>query len=140
MSRIEPIRISAGRFRAMRADPFTTTDQIAATFGMHRSSVAGVAKRLGLPPAKCGAKSRPIPPLFAEMWDFGVSGQYLAQHFGFSRNYLARVAARAGLEPRRQGGRYHATVEDFMTARLASCLAQAAARESMAAVDHWRAA
>jgi transposase len=127
MTAQSPIRISRAKLAILRADPHVTTDEIAAALGIHRSSVASFARRLDLPPVKCGPK--PIIPRepFATLWLAGISARVIAERIGVSRNYTTTLAKRFGLPPRRQGARPTATLQDLASEALARRMKEAAA-------------
>lgn len=129
------IRVSRAAFERMWLDPTVTTDQIAARFGIHRSTVTPVGKRFGLPPRKQGSKRHAIPAGFADMWAAGVRGADIAAHYGYSRNYLARVASNAGLPPRKQGGHYLMRLDDYLQVKMALSMARSARIEQAALIN-----
>jgi hypothetical protein len=130
------IRISRAAFAAMWDDPTVTTDEIAARFGLHRSSVTPYGRRLGLPKRKPGRKViLSDPKLFQEMWVAGVSSPDIAAHFGISKNYPVGIAQQMGLPKRKQGGHYAITIADFQAIKLREAMAASARAEQNAMAE-----
>ncbi len=133
MSQNKPLRISRAAFVAMWHDPAVTTDEIAARFGMHRSSVTPYGQRIGLPPRKTGIKPKVCRKTFTELWLANVSTAEIARSLGIARSYTGVLARSFGLEPRQQGMRRVITIDDYRAAQLREALA-ASAREEQAAM------
>ena len=127
------LRISRAAFVAMWNDPTVTTDEIAARFGMHRSSVTPYGQRLKLPPRKGGAKPKVCREAFTALWLAKVGTAEIARSLGVSRNYTGLLARSYGLPPRRQGARDNISLEDYRQLQLREALA-VSARETEAAL------
>ena len=139
MSRNKPIRIPRAAFVAMWNDPTVTTDEIAARFTMHRSSVSTYGQRIGLPPRKTGAKRTVCEATFTALWCASVATKDIAAAMGMSRTYTTYLARRLGL-PKRQGFRQVISLADYRAAQLREAMAATAKVEQAAALSMWRAA
>lgn len=133
MAKRDSVRVSRAAFAAMWHDPAATTDQIAAAFGMHRSTVAPTGQRLGLPPRKTGTKPQIPREPFASLWMAGVAAAEIAREIGVSRNYTCVLAQRFGLPKRRRGARNVITLADYRALQLRAAMA-ASASETAAAM------
>ncbi len=133
MARNDPIRVSRRAFAAMWNDPSVTTDQIAATFGMHRSSVSPTGKRFGLHPRSLGAKPEINREPFASWWTAGVAGRDICKAMGLCRNYPGVLAKRFGLEPRPKFFRAKLSLADFQGIQLRLAM-ETSARETQGAL------
>lgn len=136
MSRNKPIRIPRAAFVAMWNDPAVTTDQIAARFGMHRSTVSPYGQRIGLPPRKTGAKRQICEKTFTALWLAGVATTDIARALQFHRTHSTYLARRLGL-PKRQGFRKVISLDDYRTAQLREAMAATAKAEQAAALAIW---
>lgn len=132
MSRNKPIRIPRAAFVAMWNDQTVTTDQIAARFGMHRSTVSTYGQRIGLPPRKTGAKVKVCEATFAALWHASVATSEIAAAMGMCRTHTTYLARRLGL-PKRQGKRQVISLADYRAGLLREAMA-ASARETKAAL------
>lgn len=143
-----PVRLSRAKLAAMRADPAMNTDAIAAAIGVHRSRVADIAQRLGLPRVKPGRK--PVIPRepFATLWMAGVGTREIAAALGITRNYTTTLAQRFGLPARRQGEWPKTTLAEWTQAQIARRMAREAEATNAAlrhaemvdkAAGNWRA-
>lgn len=126
-------RISRAAFVEAWNNPDLTTEDIAAMFGVYRTSVSHMGQRRGLPPRKCGAKPKVQREPFASLWLAGVSTLDIAKAIGVSRNYTGVLARRFGLSNRPQGARDVISIEDFRALQLREAMA-ASAREEQAAL------
>ena len=132
-SRTAPVKINRRAFEAMWHDPAKTTDEIAAAFGLHRSSVTPLGYRLGLSPRKSGPKPRLDEAMFRALWAAKVTTAEIGRVMGVARNYPGVVAKRLGLPKRPQGMRGSITLADFRALQLRDALS-ARAREEQAAL------
>lgn len=132
-TRTGPAKINRRVFEAMWFDPTVTTDEIAARFGLYRTSVTPLGYRLGLPPRKTGAKPKVCRDTFCALWLAHVSTAEIARHLGISRNYTGVLARRFGLGNRPQGMRGTISMADYRVLQLREALA-ARAREEQAAL------
>lgn len=123
-------RISRAAFVEAWNNPDLTTEDIAAMFGVYRTSVSHMGQRRGLPPRKCGAKPKVQREPFASLWLAGVSTLDIAKAIGVSRNYTGVLARRFGLSNRPQGARDVISIEDFRALQLREAMA-ASARETL---------
>lgn len=119
MSGPASVRLSRAKLAAMRADPAMTTDTIAAAIGVHRSRVADIAQRLGLPRVKPGRKPVVGREPFATLWLAGIGTREIAAALGITRNYTTTLAQRFGLPPRQQGSWPKTTLADWAQQHLA---------------------
>lgn len=130
--RTAPVRINRRAFEAMWHDSAKTTDEIAAAFGLHRSSVTGIGYRMGLSPRKVGAKPRIDEALFRSLWAAQVTTAEISRVMGMARNYPGVVAKRLGLPKRPQGMRGTISATDFLSQQLRIAMAASARREQEA--------
>lgn len=136
-------RINHAEFARAWNNPDLTTEDIAAMFGVYRTSVSTMGQRRGLPPRKCGAKPKIAREPFASLWMAGVAAAEIAAELGVSRNYTGVLARRFGLPNRPRGSRQVISMADYRALVLRQALA-ARAREEEAAlrlaemVDHRR--
>lgn len=127
------IRVSRAAFASMWNDRSCTTDQIAAAFGMHRSTVAPTGQRLGLPPRKTGTKPQIPREPFASLWMAGVAAAEIAAELGIGLKHTTIVARRLGLQPRHRNFRAGITLADYRAQLLRAAMA-ASASETAAAL------
>lgn len=113
-------------------NPDLTTDDIAAMFGVYRTSVSTMGQRRGLPPRKTGAKPKLAAEPFTSMWLAGVSAQQIADTLGITRNHTGTYARRLGLPKRQQGTRKVISVADFWAERMREAMAKTARDEERA--------
>ncbi len=123
-------RISRSAFVEAWNNPDLTTDDIAAMFGVYRTSVSHMGQRRGLPPRKTGAKPKIDREPFVSLWLAGVSTLDIAKHLGVSRNYTGVLARRFGLQGRPQGARKVISMDDYRAMQLRAAMA-ASARETL---------
>jgi hypothetical protein len=123
-------RISRSAFVEAWNNPDLTTEDIAAMFGVYRTSVSHMGQRRGLPPRKTGAKPKIDREPFVSLWLAGVSTLDIAKHLGVSRNYTGVLARRFGLQGRPQGARKVISVDDYRAMQLRAAMA-ASARETL---------
>lgn len=116
-------RISLRAFSDAWHDATLTTDDIAAKFSLHRSSVSTVGQRLGLPPRKLGPKPKIPREPFATWWQAGVASDDIAAALGISRNYTTVLARRLGLPNRPQGSRPKMTMAEYRAEHLRQAMA-----------------
>lgn len=135
-----PVRISRAAFIAMWNDPTLTTTEIAAKFGIHRSSVTPYGQRLGLPRRKDGAKRKVCVKTFTALWLAGVTTADIAVALHMSQNYTGTLAANLGLPQRRKGTRDVCSLDDYRASQMRAAMADTARREQAAAKALWRAA
>lgn len=126
-------RINHAAFAKAWHNPDLTTEDIAAMFGVYRTSVSTMGQRRGLPPRKCGAKPKLTREPFASLWLAGVGASDIAAALGVSRNYTGVLARRFGLPNRPQGARNVISMADYRALQLRTALA-ASAREEQAAL------
>lgn len=125
-------RIPRAAFAEAWNNPDLTTDDIAAMFGVYRTSVSRMGRARGLPPRKTGSKPQIKREPFASMWMAGVSTAEIAKALGLSRNYTGVLARRMGLPNRQQGTRQVISMDDYRAAKLREALAARAAEEQAA--------
>ena len=125
-------RINNAAFAKAWNNPDLTTEDIAAQFGVYRTSVSTMGQRRGLPPRKCGAKPKISREPFATMWLAGVSAKDIAQALGVTRNYTGVLARRFGLPNRPQGHRATISLAEFHEMQLRAALAASARVEQEA--------
>jgi transposase len=100
-------------------------DQIAAQFGLNRSTVTRFVKRFGLPLRVERRPARWIIPIdrrgeFRVMWLAGVMNRDMAKHFGCHRRSIANHAAKEGFPPRPASqSKSLITIEQFRELSLA---------------------
>ena len=135
MAKRDSVRVSRAAFAAMWNDPAKTTDQIAAAFGMHRSTVAPTGQRLGLPTRKTGTKPIIGPEPFTSLWMAGVAAAEIAREIGVTRNYTCVLAQRFGLPKRQRGARNVITISDYRALQLRAALAASASETAAAMRD-----
>jgi hypothetical protein len=123
-------RISRAAFVDAWNNPDLTTDDIAAMFGVYRTSVSRMGQTRGLPPRKTGAKPRITREPFASLWLAGASTLDIARHLGVSRNYTGVLARRFGLQGRPHGARTVISMDDCRALQLREAMA-ASARETL---------
>ncbi|MFP5510768.1 MAG: hypothetical protein ACLGIP_16675 [Alphaproteobacteria bacterium] len=126
-------RISNAAFIRAWNDASLTTDEMAAMFGVHRSSISRMGKIRGLPPRKQGVKPVIAREPFASWWMAGVGSADIAKALGISRNYTTILARRFGLPNRPQGARKVISLTDYRAMQLRDAMA-ASARETEAAL------
>ena len=73
-------KFNSAAFTAAWNNPDLTTDDIAAMFGVYRTSVSHMGQRRGLPPRKTGAKPKIDREPFVSLWLAGVSTLDIAKH------------------------------------------------------------
>lgn len=127
--------ISNAAFAKAWHNPDLTTDDIAAMFGVYRTSVSEMGRRRGLPPRKIGAKPKLSREPFTTLWLAGVSALDIAKALGITRNHTGTYAKRFGLPPRRRGSRDTISLEDYRANRLRLAMAATAAQEQAAQAD-----
>ena len=123
-------KFNSAAFTAAWNNPDLTTDDIAAMFGVYRTSVSHMGQRRGLPPRKTGAKPKIDREPFVSFWLAGVSTLDIAKHLGVSRNYTGVLARRFGLQGRPQGARKVISMDDYRAMQLRAAMA-ASARETL---------
>lgn len=126
-------RIPRAAFAQAWNNPDLTTDDIAAMFGVHRSSISIMGPCRGLAPRKIGAKPKHDREAFARLWLAGVTTAEIAMHMSMARNYPGVLARSIGLPARWRGWRGGITMADYLAIRLRNALA-ARAREEQAAL------
>lgn len=133
-------RFNNAAFVAAWQNPALTTDEIAAMFGVRRSSVSRMGQVRGLPPRKAGPKPTYDAARFKALWLAGVAASDIAADLGISRNYTTVLAKHLGLQKRPQGGWKPVSLADYRAAQLLEAMAAAARVEQAAALAMWRAA
>lgn len=139
------VRISRARFTAMWLG-HVGGDEIAAHFGIDRSTVTKIAKRYDLPLRLEIKVARRVIPFdraedFAAMWRADVKCADIARHFDCSRKTVENHARRLGLPLRGKGNTARwISLAEFRAAQLREAMAASAKAEQAAMIEYWRAA
>ncbi len=125
--------ISNADFRRLWLDESLTTIEIGKLLGISQEAVCERARARRFPPRRMGPPSLiRDKDIFRAMWDAGVSVADISAHFGVAERTARDMRRSLGI-PRRAGGKHTTiTLRDFLQARLAERMAEAARIEQAA--------